>query len=224
MGINISNETIENNVAQMRSMMESSPKGQQIKEDCRVGLSYKDADGDGKVTVEEFSQYDNDLMDSIFSGNDEYAAKAKEIATAQNELYARYAGEDGILDEAEYNACLQSKENGALLEQYWELRDANDAQNGDNVVGLGRHDNNRDGNVTSGEMLQDDLQRNETLFGDNLSAYKAANDFSIAKAQIFEQYAGDDGILDSTEYTDALKSDEYKKALAEYNQIRTFLN
>lgn len=225
MGINVSNETITNNIEQMRNQMSmSKPEVQEYNEGCRAFLSSVDKDQNGQATVDEMTENITNMYTSLFSDNEALSGKAQELAAAESELYARYAGEDGVLDEFEYSACLQSQEHRALSEQYWELRDANDAQNGDEVRGLGRHDSNNDGNATSGEMLKDDLNRNETLFGDNLSAYQAANEFSMAKAQIFSQYAGDDGILDASEYKEALKSDEYKKALAEYNQLRTFLN
>lgn len=97
--------------------------GKEYIESAKDALTQWDYNGDGKTSAKEMSESRSNVYANVFKGNDEFSKKAQEIAFAQDEIYAKYAGDDGILDEYEYVEALNSKENNALLEQYWDLKD-----------------------------------------------------------------------------------------------------
>ncbi|MCD7879490.1 MAG: hypothetical protein LUG16_06115 [Candidatus Gastranaerophilales bacterium] len=132
--------------------------GQEYIDAAKEGLALRDENGDGQTSAIEMYKDISNVYSSVFRGNEEYSQRAQELALAQGEVYAKYAGDDGILDEYEYAEALNSDENNALLEQYWELKDSMEAQNGEEeIIGLSRHDTNNDGQTSVIEMFKDKI-------------------------------------------------------------------
>lgn len=97
--------------------------GKEYIEEAKDALPQWDYNGDGKTSAKEMSESMLRLDDAIFGSDSNFLARAKDLSSARSEIYAKYAGDDGILDEYEYAEALNSKENNALLEQYWDLQD-----------------------------------------------------------------------------------------------------
>ncbi|MBQ3642908.1 hypothetical protein II906_13435, partial [bacterium] len=102
--------------------MDSTASGKEEKTNCEEALKQWDYDGDGKTSVDEINKNTVDIYNHVFKGDSEKTAKAQEIAKQQKDVYAKYAGDDGVLSASEYWTALQSEENGKLLDQYWDMR------------------------------------------------------------------------------------------------------
>ena len=210
----ISQGTINGNIENAKKYM-----NEQDIADCNIGLGYVDKNEDGKTSAIEMYKNWSDTCASIFSGNEAFAARGEEIATQVGELYTRYAGKDGVLDAYEYNAGLQSDEMGVLLEQYWEMKNIVDAQNGEEVKGLGRYDSNYDGKTTSVDVYKSKSDLYEQVFAGNEKSKVKAEEIAQKQAEILSKFAGDDGVLSSEEFAEAVDSLEYKKTVREYMDL-----
>ena len=187
-------------------------------ESCKESLSYGDYNNDGETSAIEMYQSHASTYANVFEGNEELSARAQEIALQQGEIYAAYAGDDGILDEYEYNAALQSEENSALLDQYWELKDYYKSTQG-TYDSFNRYAQDEDGEVSPYEFLQNKLHNYKYIFGDNKESRNEAIINALKQTQILMEYAGEDGVLDQEEYTQALRSDEYAETMSDYLDI-----
>ena len=57
------------------------------------------------------------------------------------------------------------------------------------------------------------------IFGDNKESRNEAIINALKQTQILMEYAGEDGVLDQEEYTQALRSDEYAETMSDYLDI-----
>lgn len=225
MSFNVSNEQIALRIMQNKQWMTETPEGKEWAEGCKEGLAMKDYNGDGQTSAIEMYKDISDTYSFIFEGNDEFSARAQEIALAQGEIYSKYAGDDGILDEYEYNAALQSDENGALLDQYWEMKDAWEAMQGNNEIkGLFRNDINNDKQVGAIEIYQNKVDLYSEVFKDDSEKLEMAKQIALTQAEILSKYAGDDGVLSSEEYANALRSESYGLTMEAYLNLVSSLN
>ena len=224
MEIKISQSYIDKRIEEERQWQQNTAAGRKTAKECTIGLGYCDYNKDGKTSAIEMYRDIKDTFASVFAGNEKFSAEAEKIALAQGELYAKYAGEDGILDEAEYNACLQSKENSALLEQYWELADAMEAMKGEETRGLSRYDVNGDDNVSPIEIYKNKADLYNNVFNDNKEAEERAKNIALTQSEILSKYAGNDGVLSEEEYAEALRSEAYGKTMEEYLELKNIFS
>lgn len=102
-----------------------SPEGQEYKNGCTEGLKMRDADGDGKTTSQEMGLDNHHLTGVIFKDADTTTRiQATLLTDQQNSIFDKYAGDDGVLDEYEYAAAINSDEYGAILEKYNKLQES----------------------------------------------------------------------------------------------------
>ncbi len=213
---NVSQKTINKNIKAAKKSMTKSEK-----KECKQGLKYADVNGDGKTTGVEMYINWSDTCASIFKGNEAFLKRGEEIAIAQGELYSRYAGKDGKLNAYEYEAALQSDEMGALIDEYWEMQDAMEAQKYNTASGLSRYDNNRDNKITVFEYIKNKLNLFKHIFkNEKPELQQDALNIVLKQSDIILKYAGDDGILSEEEYTQALRSESYGASMEEYLEIK----
>lgn len=212
---NISQENINKNIEYQKQNMTK-----QDLEDANIGLSSVDKNNDGKTSGIEMYKSWSATCSRIFEGNSIFQQRGEEISVQIGEIYSRYAGNDGYLDEYEYNAALQSEEMGTLLQEYWEMKDIVEAQNGEDVLGLGWYDSNCDGDVSSVEVYKVKSELYSKIYEDDKEKSQKADAIAQKQAEILRKYEGDDGVLSPEEYAEALKSSEYKKTISELQSLR----
>lgn len=210
----LSQENINKNIEYQKQNMTK-----QEVEDCNIGLSSVDKNNDGKTSGIEMYKKWSETCSSIFEGNSIFQQRGEEISVQIGELYSRYAGNDGYLDEYEYNAALQSDEMGVLLQEYWEMCDIVDAQNGEDVFGLGWYDSNCDGDVSSVEVYKKKTELYSKKYDDNKEKSQKADEIAQKQAEILRKFEGDDGVLSAEEYAEALRSSEYKRTISELQNL-----
>lgn len=81
-------------------------------------LDKTEGNGDGKVTAKEFGAKIMNLYNALFRADTVKLEKSKEIAKSQEEIVAKYAGDDGILSPAEHIGAINSEEYGKTLKNY----------------------------------------------------------------------------------------------------------
>lgn len=215
----ISQSTINNNIKKTKEWMDNSECGAKAKEQCKKGLFYSDNNQDGKTTGIDMYKDWSETCKFVFQGNDTFLKKGEEIATDIGEIYSRYAGDDGVLDEYEYDAALQSDEMGILLEQYWEMKNITEAQNGEEVVGLVWYDANYDEKVTATDVYKSKSNLYSNIFADNKENAAKAEEIAQQQSEILAKYAGEDGVLSSEEYSEAVQTSEYKQTLRAFFKL-----
>lgn len=220
MPVNVSQNTINNNIENAKNSMTQSDI-----EACEEGLRNADLNGDWYTSGVEMYKNWSDTCALEFAGNEEFLKRGEEIAIEQGELYSRYAGNDGSLDVYEYYAALQSDEMGALIDEYWEMKDSMDAMNGKSEIkGLTRHNGNYDGQVSVSEYIEDKLNLFDKIFKDQApKLQQEALNKVLEQAEIISEYAGDDGIISQEEYIQALRSETFGTSMEEYTAIKQHL-
>ncbi len=209
----ISQGTINGNIENAKKYM-----NEQDIADCNEGLSYVDQNGDGKTSAIEMYKNWSNTCNWLFEGNEAFQTRGEELSIQIGEIYARYAGEDGALDAYEYNAALQSDEMGVLLEQYWEMANIVEAKEND-VRGLGWYDSNNDGKTSAVDVYKSKSDLYSKVFENNEESKVKAEDIAQRQAEILSKFAGDDGVLSSEEFAEAVDSLEYKKTVREYMDL-----
>ncbi len=210
----ISQQTINKNIENAKKYMT-----EQDVEECNIGLGYADSNRDGSTTGIDMYKEWSSTCEFVFEGNEEFAARGEEISMEIGEIYSRYAGSDGKLDAYEYNAALQSDEMGVLIDEYWEMKNTIEAQNGEDVPGLNRYDSDNDGDVSTIELFKERSEINSRIFEDDEEKEAQVQEIVQKQAEIISKYAGDDGVISSEEYTQAVQSAEYQETLAKYKKL-----
>lgn len=210
----ISQDTIKNNIEYQKQNMTKKDV-----EECNIGLSFADYNNDGQTSGIEMYKDWSKTCSNVFEGNSAFQERGEEISIQIGEIYSRYAGDDGVLDAYEYNAALQSDEMSTLLKEYWDMMDIMDAQNGKEVLGLGWYDSNNDGNVSSVEVYKEKSELYSEIYANNKEKSKKAEEIAQKQAEILRKFEGDDGVLSAEEYTEAIKSSEYKKTISELQDL-----
>jgi hypothetical protein len=219
MGIgNISQNTIKQNIDNAKKFM-----SQQDVNECKIGLNGADANGDGKASGVEMYKSWSETCKDVFAGNDAFLKRGEEIAIAQGEIYSMYAGEDGVLDEYEYNAALQSEEMGVLVDEYWDMKNEMEAMNGEKEInGLDSYDiffGNNDGKVSSSEIANQKSELYAKKFEDSKLINKFTQKVIEQQEEILKKFEGDDGHLSTEEFTEAVQSYEYQETLNKMNAL-----
>ena len=219
MGIgNISQNTIKQNIDNAKKFM-----SQQDVNECKIGLNGADANGDGKTSGIEMYKNWSETCENVFAGNDAFLKRGEEIAIAQGEIYSMYAGEDGVLDEYEYNAALQSEEMNVLIDEYWDMKNEMEAMNGEKEInGLDSYDifsGNHDGNISANEIANQKSELYAKKFEDSKLINKFAQKVIEQQEKILKKFEGDDGHLSTEEFTEAVQSYEYQETLNKMNAL-----
>lgn len=212
----ISQSTINNNIKNAKKYM-----SKQDVADCKEGLFYADNNQDGKTTGIDMYKEWSETCNSVFQGNDTFIKRGQELATDIGEIYSRYAGDDGVLDAYEYNAALQSDEMDVLLQQYWEMKNITDAQNGEEVLGLGWYDSNYDENVTATDVYKSKTDLYSKVFEENEDNTAKAEQIAQKQSEILAKFAGEDGVLSSDEFSEAVQTSEYKQTVRDFFKLTT---
>ncbi len=200
--------------------------GKDYVEGAKGALTQWDYDGDGSTSAVEMYKSMSTTYANVFAGNDEYSEEAQKIALARGELYAKYAGDDGVLDEYEYVEALNSDENNELLDQYWALKNAMEALEGEtDIIGLTRYDSNNDGQTTIDEISQSMSALYSKVFEGDEEKTEEALSLAEFQSEILSSYdENSDGILSSEEYANALKSDEYQGTIEQYLELKNLFD
>ncbi len=184
--------------------------GQEYLDEAREALKQWDYNKDGSTSAEEMSKNISTTFSNVFAGNDALSELAQQISDKQGELYTKYAGEDGILDEYEYLEALNSDDNGVLLDQYWELKDTQEALQGEtDLKGLQRYDLNGDGKVNPLEVYQKKVDLYSKLYESDPVKQREAKKIALDQAIMLNKYARTDGNISSEKYAEALRSESY---------------
>lgn len=215
----ISQDSINENIQNMKRSM-----SEQDIEDCNIGLSNSDQNGDGYTSGIEIYKSFSKICSNLFSENEELQAHGEELSLQIGEIYSRYAGEDGMLDAYEYNAALQSDEMSVLLNEYWEMKDFAEASKGENAIGLLHHDINNDDKTSAVEIYQDKIDLYSKVFEDDEKKQKEAEEIALTQSEILSKYAGSDGVLNQEEYSRALRSEAYGKTMTQYLELKKILS
>lgn len=195
--------------------------GQEYIDGAKEALKQWDYDSNGETSAEEMSQSISKTYSNVFKGNEAFSELAQEIAKAQGEIYTKYAGDDGILNEYEYSNALNSDENNLLLDQYWELKDTQEALNGEtDIAGLQRHDRNGDGKINPLEVYKNKVEMYEKVFAGDEKKIREAKKIALDQAILLNKQARENGHLSSEAYAKALSSDDYIKKTEEYLTLR----
>lgn len=225
MSINISQTSIDRNVANTKKWAKDTQEGKEYCNGAKDALKQWDYNKDGKTSANEMYQDISKTYASVFRGNDEFSKRAQEIASQQAEIYAKYAGDDGVLDEFEYTAALNSSENNALLDEYWMLKDSMEAMQGENdIKGLSHLDENNDKKTSIIEIFKDKLDIFSKIFQGDAETEQKATKIALDQSFILSKYAGDDGVLSQEEYQQALRSEGYGKTMSEYLDLKSQLH
>ena len=81
------------------------------------------------------------------------------------------------------------------------------------------YDANRDGSVSSIEVLKSKLGIYEQKYNDDEVKQEAAKDIAYRQAEILNQFEGDDGALSAEEFAQAILSPEYQETVKEFYEI-----
>ena len=116
-------ETIRKNIENAKTTL-NAPEGQEYKNACIQGLQMRDSNNDGVTTSKEMSTNFNKLTQSIFK-NASFSSKfqASALSVKAGSIFEAYAGDDGVLDEYEYSAAINSDEYNEMITKYNELQD-----------------------------------------------------------------------------------------------------
>lgn len=191
--------------------------GQDYVDGAREALKQWDYNEDGATSVDEMAQSISNTYSNVFEGNEPLSELAQQIADSQSEIYTRYAGKDGILDEYEYAEALNSDENNILLEQYWELQDTQDALKGEtDFPGLERYDLNGDGKINPLEVYQKKSELYSKLYEGDEKKIREAKKIALDQAIMLNKYAREDGNISPKKYAEALRSEAYIGKTNEY--------
>ena len=87
------------------------------------------------------------------------------------------------------------------------------------VRGLGWYDSNNDGKTSAVDVYKSKSELYEKVFENNKESQKKAQDIAMKQAEILSKFAGDDGVLSSEEFAEAVDSLEYKKTVREYMDL-----
>ncbi len=191
--------------------------GQDYVDGAREALKQWDYNKDGATSVDEMAQSISNTYSNVFEGNDALSELAQQIADSQGEIYTRYAGKDGILDEYEYSEALNSDENNVLLDQYWELKDTQEALKGEtDLQGLQRYDLNGDGKINPLEVYQKKSELYSKLYEGDEKKIREAKKIALDQAIMLNKYAREDGNISTEKYAEALRSESYIGKTNEY--------
>lgn len=191
--------------------------GQDYVDGAREALKQWDYNEDGATSVDEMAQSISNTYSNVFEGNEPLSELAQQIADSQSEIYTRYAGKDGILDEYEYAEALNSDENNILLDQYWELKDTQDALKGEtDLQGLQRYDLNGDGKINPLEVYQKKSELYSKLYEGDEDKIREAKKIALDQAIMLNKYAREDGNISTEKYAEALRSESYIGKTNEY--------
>ncbi len=219
MTINISSSKVNENIAKEKEWAKT-PHGKEYIDEAGEALKQWDYNEDGHTSALEMYNNSSSIYKSVFAGNETFSKRAEDIAQKQYELYDKYAGEDGVLDAFEYSAALNSDENNELLNEYWEMCDVIEAQEGKNVDVL-KYDRDNDGQTNIVEFIQEKLDNFKEIFKSGNSDLKnKALDVVFNQAEIMSKYAGSDGILSAEEYQKALNNESFGASMEEYVKIK----
>lgn len=201
--------------------------GKEYVDGAQEGLMLRDSNGDGQVSAIEMYKDTAEGWGSIFEGHEKFSERAEELNIAQGEIYAQYAGSDGVLDKFEFVEALNSDEMDVLLRELWEMKNEKEAMDGEtDIRGLARYDmeGNNDGQTSAVEIYKSKAELNEQKYGDNPDIQAKADEISMRKAEILNKFAGEDGVLTSKEYAAGVQSDEYQETMREYSALLDFYN
>ena len=107
-----------------------------------------------------------------------------------------------------------------LIEQLWEMKALVEAENGETDKNtLSHYDVNWNGDVSTIEIYKSKSDLYSKVFENNEESQKKAQDIAMKQAEILSKYAGDDGVLSSEEFAEAVDSLEYKKTVREYMDL-----
>ena len=191
---------------------------------CNEALSFIDKDGNG-TSGAEMAQSWKETCNSVFAGNDAFLKRGEELSEKQGEIYAMYAGDDGVLDAYEYDAALQSDEMGVLIDEYWAMKNEMEAMNGEeDIVGLASYDSvsgDNDGKVSAEEITEAKTNMFAKLYEESKIAQGISKIFLEKQEKILKKFEGDDGHLSSEEYSQAVQSYEYQATLDKLNTLDT---
>ena len=215
----ISQSTINQNIQNQKQYMTDG-----MREEIQYAFQHKDKDGDGNVTGKDLYQSWSNTCKNVFAGNDAFLKRGEELSAKQGEIYSMYAGEDGVLDEYEYNAALQSDEMGVLIDEYWAMKNEMEAMNGETeILGLPSYDTegNRDGKVSASEITESKTNMFAKLYEESKIAQGSSKIFLKQQEEILKKFEGDDGHLSTEEFTQAVQSYEYQETLDKLNALDT---
>lgn len=189
---------------------------------AKDSLKQWDFNKDGKTSAIEMYKDTSDLYSNVFDGNDELLQKADGLALKQGEIYDKYAGEDGILDEYEYSEALNSDEYGKTLDEYWEMN----AQNkfGQEYLDsmqsyTSGQDIDGDGKTTAEDMYQSRMDLHNDLFSHDPELMAEGQELAEKYKQAWQLYANSDGNIEGYNAALALNSDTFKELDAEYAKL-----
>jgi len=215
----------------LKALESSNPNVKKYYDGAREALQRTDklGNGDGKVTAQEYGQNSILLNNSIFQNNADLNTQANKIAAMQQDIMAKYAGEDGILDEYEYVEGLNSKEYSKTLEEWHALKNQMEAENkfgkeyiagaDQKVADHGEKYGDENGNATAGSFYKEMSALNRAVFKDNIVSRIKAQFLTAQQTNIMNKYAGDDGILSGAEYAEALNSKEYRENIEQWRKL-----
>lgn len=211
--MNIDPVKINSNILKSASFMDETAAGKGYKKECEEALLQWDANKDGKTSVQEFAAHNVSLTDAVFSDNEELNQEARSILTFQMELYEAYAGDDGILSAEEYDACLQSEENGVLLDSWHDLKNQNAALHENlSEINLERYDLNNDGKTSAKEIYKAKLQNAEAIYGKNSAKYKEIKAEAKAEYKILKKGAEDKKDITAFDYANSIIAADVAKS------------
>ena len=156
---------------------------------CANNLKGLDANGDGKVSLEEFKE-----KLSIFDD--------KELNEQAKDLMSKFVDNDGCVTAEGYAQWLNSEEYGKILDKYKSSTTFSEIEM-DMIENS--QDSFKDGKITKGEVKVDLLNRlPDGVDGSKMEA-------------LIDKYAGKDGIFTVEEYTKLKNNPEFKAFLKEHN-------
>jgi len=193
--------------------------GSDYVEGAKDALEQWDFNKDGKTSSIEMHKELSDSYSNIFKGNDELLQKANGLALKQGEIYDKYAGEDGILDEYEYSEALNSDEYAKTLDEYQEMQ----AQNkfGQEYIDsmqsyTSGQDIDGDGKTTAEDMYQSRINLHNDLFSHDPELMAKGQELAEKYKQAWQLYSNSDGSIEGYNAALALNSDTFKKLDEEY--------
>lgn len=184
-------------------------------------LTDQRGNGDGNVTSDEFFAKQMQVYKNVFGNDTTIFGQATKLAQAQEDIVKEYAGEDGILSAEECADCINSEEYAKTLEQYWQLRSEMEQRQGAEFF-LGAVDNsgNQDGNADAEEVYSKIVDIYSNTFAEDVKLKAKSMEIAKMQYELTKEYAGEDGILNVTEYQQLLASDEFIKLNDQYWGLR----
>ncbi len=184
-------------------------------------LTDQRGNADGRVSSDEFFADQMQTYKNVFGEDTTIFGQATKLAQAQEDIVKEYAGEDGILSAEEYADCINSDEYGKTLDQYWQLRSEMEQKQGAEFF-LGAVDNsgNQDGNADAEEVYSKLVDIYSNTFAEDAKLKAKSMDIAKKEYELTKKYAGEDGILNVTEYQQLLASDEFIKLNDQYWGLR----